>query len=161
RPRLHHRAGAGAGGRDRAGHPDVAGLVRRRQRPGAGQRSRRAPAAARHPRHGLQRPTLPKEPAMNAIRRGVSSAVVQAFLVVIGLVWMTRLAGLFPSSTRCAADTGKGGSWAGFTAAGQSSFDNSTALLKNSAITQALWNTVLILAPTTVVVVVVAALAGY
>ena len=31
---------------------------------------------------------------MNAVRRGLGNAVVQAFLVVVGLVWLTPLAGL-------------------------------------------------------------------
>ncbi len=98
---------------------------------------------------------------MNVIRRGLGNAVVQAFLVVIGLVWMTPLAGLFLSSLRSAEDTAKGGWWTVFTSPGQLSFDNYSALLGNSGITQAFWNTVLISVPTTVLVVVVAALAGY
>ncbi|BFO20531.1 hypothetical protein SHKM778_69190 [Streptomyces sp. KM77-8] len=48
-----------------------------------------------------------------------------------------------------------------FTSPGELSFDNYSALLGNSGITQAFWNTVLISVPTTVLVVVVAALAGY
>ncbi len=36
RPRLHHRARTRAGGRDRPRHPDVAGVLRRRQQPGLG-----------------------------------------------------------------------------------------------------------------------------
>ena len=35
---------------------------------------------------------------MNAVRRGLGNGFVQAFLVVIGLVWLTPLAGLFLSS---------------------------------------------------------------
>ena len=81
---------------------------------------------------------------MNVIRRGLGNAVVQAFLVVIGLVWMTPLAGLFLSSLRSAEDTAKGGWWTVFTSPGQLSFDNYSALLENSGITQAFWNTVLI-----------------
>ncbi|MEU1261935.1 carbohydrate ABC transporter permease [Streptomyces cellulosae] len=98
---------------------------------------------------------------MNVIRRGLGNAVVQAFLVVVGLVWMTPLAGLFLSSLRSAEDTAKGGWWTVFSSPGQLSFDNYSALLENSGITQAFWNTVLISVPTTVLVVVVAALAGY
>src|SRR5690606_17257545 len=149
------------GGRDRARHPDVAGVVRRWQQPGPRQRPRRAAAAPGDPGHGLQRPPFPKESAMKTIRRGLSSAMVQAFLVVIGLVWMTPLAGLFLSSLRSAEDTAKGGWWTVFTAPGQLSFDNYSALLDNSGMTQAFWNTVLISVPATVLVVVIAALAGY
>ncbi|KOV95934.1 MULTISPECIES: carbohydrate ABC transporter permease [unclassified Streptomyces] len=98
---------------------------------------------------------------MNAIRRGLGSGLVQAFLVVIGLVWLTPLAGLFVSSLRSAQDTAKGGWWTALAAPGRLSFDNYSALLKNSGMTQAFWNTVLISVPATTLVVVIAALAGY
>ncbi|WP_030191743.1 carbohydrate ABC transporter permease [Streptomyces violaceorubidus] len=98
---------------------------------------------------------------MNAIRRGLGNGAVQAFLVVTGLVWLTPLAGLLISSLRSSQDTAKGGWWTVFASPSQISFDNYTALLKNSGMTQALWNTVLISVPTTFLVVVVAALAAY
>ncbi|MEV7004827.1 carbohydrate ABC transporter permease, partial [Streptomyces sp. NPDC093982] len=98
---------------------------------------------------------------MNAVRRGLGNGLVQAFLVVIGLVWLTPLAGLFMSSMRSAEDTAKGGWWTVFTSPGQLSFDNYSALLGNAGITQAFWNTVLISVPATLLVVVLAALAGY
>ncbi|MFD7876612.1 carbohydrate ABC transporter permease [Streptomyces sp. NPDC059766] len=98
---------------------------------------------------------------MNAIRRGLGNSLVQAFLVVTGLVWLTPLAGLLASSLRSAQDTAKGGWWTVFSSPGQLSFDNYTALLKNSGMTQSLWNTVLISVPATFLVVVIAALAGY
>jgi len=45
-----------------------------------------------------------------------------------------------------------------FTSPGQLSFDNYSALLKNSGMTQAFWNTVLISVPATVLVVVATAI---
>ncbi|MFE4553172.1 carbohydrate ABC transporter permease, partial [Streptomyces sp. NPDC056785] len=98
---------------------------------------------------------------MNAIRRGLGNSLVQVFLVVTGLVWLTPLAGLLVSSLRSAQDTAKGGWWTALSSPGQLSFDNYTALLKNSGMTQSLWNTVLISVPATFLVVVIAALAGY
>ncbi|MFB7338218.1 carbohydrate ABC transporter permease [Streptomyces adustus] len=98
---------------------------------------------------------------MNAIRRGLGNSLVQAFLVVTGLVWFTPVAGLLVSSLRSAQDTAKGGWWTALSSPGQLSFDNYSALLKNSGMTQSLWNTVLISVPTTFLVVVIAALAGY
>ncbi|MDT0440567.1 MULTISPECIES: carbohydrate ABC transporter permease [Streptomyces] len=98
---------------------------------------------------------------MTAVRRGLSSGLVQAFLVLIGLIWLTPLGGLFLSSMRSAEDSAKGGWWTALLAPGQLSFDNYAALLENSGMTQAFWNTVLISVPTTVLVVVLAALAGY
>ncbi|WP_406841692.1 carbohydrate ABC transporter permease (plasmid) [Streptomyces sp. AHU1] len=98
---------------------------------------------------------------MNVIRRGLSNGLVQAFLVVTGLVWLTPLAGLLVSSLRSAQDQATGGWWTVFSSPGQLSFDNYTALLKNAGMTQSLWNTVLISVPATFLVVVIAALAGY
>jgi alpha-glucoside transport system permease protein len=98
---------------------------------------------------------------MSAIRRWLGNGLVQAFLVVTGLVWLTPLAGLLLSSLRSAQDTAKGGWWTVFSTPGQLSFDNYTALLKNAGITQSLWNTVLISVPATFLVVIIAALAGY
>ncbi|MEU9381525.1 carbohydrate ABC transporter permease [Streptomyces sp. NPDC048279] len=98
---------------------------------------------------------------MNAIRRGLGNSLVQAFLVVTGLVWLTPLAGLLVSSLRSAQDTAKGGWWTALASPGQLSVDNYTALLKNSGMMQSLWNTVLISVPATFLVVVIAALAGY
>ncbi|GGQ98635.1 carbohydrate ABC transporter permease [Streptomyces flaveolus] len=98
---------------------------------------------------------------MTAVRRLMGKGLVQGFLVLVGLVWLTPLAGLFLSSLRSSQDSAKGGWWTAISSPGQLSFDNYSALLENSGMTQALWNTVLISVPTTVLVVVVAALAGY
>lgn len=98
---------------------------------------------------------------MTAVRRLLSSGLVQAFLVLVGLVWLTPLAGLFLSSLRSSEDTAKGGWWTALADPQQLSFDNYSALLRNTGMTRALWNTVLISVPTTVLVVVVASLAGY
>ncbi|MDT0566122.1 carbohydrate ABC transporter permease [Streptomyces sp. DSM 3412] len=98
---------------------------------------------------------------VTALRRALGNSLVQAFLVVVGLIWLTPLAGLLLSSLRSTEDTATGGWWTALTSPGQLSLDNYSALLGNSGITQAFWNTVLISVPTTVLVVVIAALAGY
>ncbi|WNZ06708.1 carbohydrate ABC transporter permease [Streptomyces sp. 11x1] len=98
---------------------------------------------------------------VTALRRALGNSLVQAFLVVVGLIWLTPLAGLLLSSLRSTEDTARGGWWTALTSPGQLSFDNYSALLGNAGITQAFWNTVLISVPTTVLVVVIAALAGY
>ncbi|MFF8883555.1 carbohydrate ABC transporter permease [Streptomyces flaveolus] len=98
---------------------------------------------------------------MTAVRRSLSNGLAQAFLVFIGLIWLTPLAGLLLSSLRTPEDTARGGWWTAFAHPGRLSVDNYAALLKNSGMTQAFWNTVLISVPTTVLVVVIAALAGY
>ncbi|MEV3988313.1 carbohydrate ABC transporter permease [Streptomyces sp. NPDC049837] len=103
----------------------------------------------------------PVRPPGGRLRRWLSSGLVQAFLVVVGLVWITPVAGLLLSSLRSANDNAASGWWTALTSPAQLSFDNYTALLGNAGITRAFWNTVLISVPTTVLVVVVAALAGY
>ncbi|MEU3519910.1 carbohydrate ABC transporter permease [Streptomyces sp. NPDC006654] len=98
---------------------------------------------------------------MTAVRRYLSSGLVQAFLVLVGLIWLTPLAGLFVSSLRSSEDAARGGWWTALTSPGQLSVGNYTSLLQNAGMTRAFWNTVLISVPTTLLVVVIAALAGY
>ncbi|MFD7938837.1 carbohydrate ABC transporter permease [Streptomyces sp. NPDC059755] len=98
---------------------------------------------------------------LSVLRRGLGNSLVQAVLVVVGLLWLTPLAGLLVSSLRSAQDTAKGGWWTAITSPGQLSFDNYTSLLGDAGMTQAFWNTVLISVPTTLLVVAIAALAGY
>ncbi|MFE7775088.1 carbohydrate ABC transporter permease [Streptomyces sp. NPDC057445] len=93
--------------------------------------------------------------------RWLGNTVVQAFLVVIGLVWITPLAGLLLSSLRSAQDNASSGWWTTLAGPGQLSFDNYSALLANAGMTRAFWNTVLISVPATALVIVIAALAGY
>ncbi|MEV0928818.1 carbohydrate ABC transporter permease [Streptomyces spongiicola] len=93
--------------------------------------------------------------------RWLGNGAVQALLVVVGLVWITPLAGLLLSSLRSAQDNAGSGWWTALAGPGQLSFDNYTELLGNAGITQAFWNTVLISVPTTALVIVLAALAGY
>ncbi|KAA6220124.1 carbohydrate ABC transporter permease [Streptomyces filamentosus] len=89
------------------------------------------------------------------------SSAVQALLVLVALVWITPLAGLLLSSLRSERDNAAGGWWTSFADPAQLSFDNYRALLADSGLVQAFWNTVLIAVPATVLVVGVAALAGY
>lgn len=91
----------------------------------------------------------------------LSSGVVQAALIVVGLIWITPLAGLFLSSLRSERDNAGSGWWTALTGPRQLSLDNYTALLADTGITQAFWNTVLISVPATTLVVVLAALAAY
>ncbi|WP_203666428.1 carbohydrate ABC transporter permease [Streptomyces parvus] len=106
-------------------------------------------------------PAPPRRSSVNRLNRVLGNTLVQAFLVVVGFVWITPLAGLLLSSLRSAEDNASSGWWTTLTSPRQLSFDNYASLLGNSEITQAFWNTVLISVPTTVLVVVIAALAGY
>ncbi|GAA4929474.1 carbohydrate ABC transporter permease [Streptomyces coeruleoprunus] len=119
-------------------------------------------------RTGAQSP--PPPPSVRAPRRGdgsrrlrrwLGNGLVQAFLLLVGLIWITPVAGLLLSSLRSAKDSASSGWWTALTDPGQLSFANYAALLDNAGMTRAFWNTVLISVPTTVLVVVIAALAGY
>ncbi|MFE3323624.1 carbohydrate ABC transporter permease [Streptomyces sp. NPDC059176] len=95
------------------------------------------------------------------LSRWLGNGLVQAFLVVVGFVWITPLAGLLLSSLRSPEDNAGSGWWTALASPGQLSFDNYSSLLGNAGITRAFWNTVLISVPTTALVIVIAALAGY
>ncbi|MFD5734775.1 carbohydrate ABC transporter permease [Streptomyces sioyaensis] len=103
----------------------------------------------------------PRKRATAGPAKWLSRGAIQLFLLVIGLVWLTPAAGLFLSSLRTEEANAGSGWWTALTAPSQLSLDNYTTLLKDSGIVQAFWNTVLISVPTTLAVVVIAALAGY
>lgn len=86
---------------------------------------------------------------------------VQAALVVLALLWLVPTFGLFVASLRSAQDNAQSGWWKAFTDPAQLTLDNYRSLLDNPDMTGAFWNTVAITVPTTVLVVVVAALAAY
>ncbi|MFE6786658.1 carbohydrate ABC transporter permease [Streptomyces sp. NPDC057680] len=93
--------------------------------------------------------------------RWLGSTVAQTFLVLVALVWITPLAGLFLSSLRSEQDNASDGWWTSLVDPAQLSVDNYRALFEDSGLVSAFWNTVLISVPTTLLVVGIAALAGY
>ncbi|MEN8652221.1 carbohydrate ABC transporter permease [Streptomyces sp. 21So2-11] len=95
------------------------------------------------------------------LAKWLGNGLVQAVLIVVALVWITPLAGLLLSSMRAERDNASEGWWTALTDPGQLSLDNYLALFKDSGITQAFWNTVLISVPATALVVAIAALAAY
>lgn len=127
---------------------------------GPGTVERPRATAAPPPRPPAQSPAGPSR-RRRGLTRWLNSAAVQALLAVVALVWITPLAGLLLSSLRSERDNAAGGWWTALTDPAQLSLDNYTALLADSGITDAFWNTVLISVPTTALVVGIAALAGY
>ncbi|MFE3073343.1 carbohydrate ABC transporter permease [Streptomyces sp. NPDC059247] len=93
--------------------------------------------------------------------RWLGSSLIQLLLVLVALVWITPLAGLFLSSLRSERDNASDGWWTALADPTRLSIDNYRALFEDSGILQAFWNTVVISVPTTVLVVGIAALAGY
>ncbi|MFC9824914.1 carbohydrate ABC transporter permease [Streptomyces erythrochromogenes] len=107
------------------------------------------------------RASVPGRRRGGRISRLLGSSAVQGVLILVALVWITPLAGLLLSSMRSEQDNATDGWWTALADPSQLSLDNYTALLKDSGIGAAFWNTVLISVPTTVLVVAIAALAGY
>ncbi|MFF7215746.1 carbohydrate ABC transporter permease [Streptomyces sp. NPDC008238] len=95
---------------------------------------------------------------LGSVLRG---GLVQVLLTVVALVWLTPTVGLFVSSLRSSDENAGSGWWSALLHPGSLGFDNYSAILGDSGITQAFWNTVLISVPATAAVVVLAALAGY
>ncbi|WNO76500.1 carbohydrate ABC transporter permease [Streptomyces sp. AM8-1-1] len=122
---------------------------------------RPSPPPAKTPAPEPTRAAAPRRRSIGRLTGLLGNGVVQAILIVVALVWITPLAGLFLSSMRSDGDNAAKGWWTALTDPGQLSLDNYTALFADSGITQAFWNTVLISVPTTALVVIIAALAGY
>jgi alpha-glucoside transport system permease protein len=103
-----------------------------------------------------------------APQRGVISRVVdrlggglvQFVLIVLALFWLLPTLGLLVVSLRGDEDNTSSGWWTFFTKPAQITFDNYTNLLA-SGFTSSFWNTVAITVPATVLVIGIAAMAGY
>lgn len=100
--------------------------------------------------------TLPRR-----ILRVLSSSVVNVVLLIVAVFWLVPSIGLFLTSLRSTGDNSSSGWWTVFTAPAQLTLDNYANLLSNPTITGSFWNTVIIAVPSTVLVVLIGALAAY
>lgn len=91
----------------------------------------------------------------------VSKGAVQAVLLVVGVAWLVPTVGLAVSSLRSGADASRSGWWEAVSAPSQLTLNSYNKLLDDPRMVEALWNTMLITVPATVLVVVIAALAAY
>src|SRR5699024_2273370 len=143
---------------------DVAGLLRRRQRPGAGVRAGH-PAA--HPGAALDDPEHPPVPPGAAAMTGsrvvgfFSHGLVHLVLIVVALFWLVPSLGLLLLSLRSSGDNAASGWWMVFARPAQLTLENYRHLLANPTITGSLWNTIVIAVPATVAVVGIGSMAGY
>lgn len=87
--------------------------------------------------------------------------VVNVFLLIVAVFWLVPSVGLFIASLRDVGDNTSSGWWTVFTAPAQLTLENYQNLLNNSTITSSLWNTVVIVVPTTFLVILIASLAAY
>ncbi|WP_127783340.1 carbohydrate ABC transporter permease [Rhodococcus sp. X156] len=91
----------------------------------------------------------------------LTSGTATIVLVVIALVWLLPTFGLLVQSVRNKEFYSSGGWWQALLHPAQLTADNYSALLSTSAITDSFLNTVKITVPSTLLVVLIGALAGY
>ena len=91
----------------------------------------------------------------------LAGGATRAVVLLIGLFWLLPTLGLLVSSLRGPVDIQQSGWWQVFTRPAQLTLHNYAELLSNDAITRSLLNTVLITVPATLLVVLIASLAGY
>jgi alpha-glucoside transport system permease protein len=109
------------------------------------------------------------DPHAVAGRRSVASRVVvrlggpvvRIALTVVALFWLLPVLGLLVASLRPEEGNAGTGWWTVFTAPAQLTLDNYRELLADGVMLGSLWNTALIAVPSTVLVVVLGALAAY
>lgn len=103
----------------------------------------------------------PRDTVAARILRALARTPLQILLVVIGLLWLVPTVGLFITSILPGTETAAAGWWKIFAHPSLATFSNYSALFNNAGLTGALKTTAIIAVGNTVLVVVVAALAGY
>ena len=109
-------------------------------------------------------PTKPKasrESLGTKINRVLSKSTVNIVLLIIAAMWLLPTTGLFFQSVRSMQDNSQTGWWTIFNNFEQWTWENYRNLLENDSMMNSLWNTVLIVAPSTLLVVFIGAMAGY
>jgi alpha-glucoside transport system permease protein len=103
----------------------------------------------------------PRRSLASKITSRVGGGLVQVLLLVIAVVWLIPTLGLFVASLRSQQDDNSTGWWHVFTKPSQLTFKAYSDLLAKPDFVASFWNTVLIAVPATLLVVAIAALAGY
>jgi alpha-glucoside transport system permease protein len=103
----------------------------------------------------------PGPPLATRLARRLGGAASQVVVLAVTAVWLFPTLGLAVASLRTSADNSATGWWTALARPGQLTLENYLALLGNQTILRSLWNTLLITVPSTVLVVVIGAFAGY
>jgi len=103
----------------------------------------------------------PKKTVAQRILVVFSSSIVNIVLLIVAVFWLVPTVGLFITSLRTAGDIAATGWWTVFTAPAQLTVENYTNLLSNTTITGSFLNTIVIAVPTTILVVMIGAIAAY
>jgi alpha-glucoside transport system permease protein len=114
----------------------------------------------------VEQPTIgvegaPRRGLASRIVNRLGSGVVLVVLLVIGVIWLVPTFGLLVASLRPESDNVSSGWWTVFTDPSQLTFQNYKNLFDNNTIVDAFFNTIYITVPATLLVVLVASLAGY
>jgi alpha-glucoside transport system permease protein len=112
-----------------------------------------APETVRLPAH--------RETVAAKILRGLGKLPLQIILAVIALLWLVPTIGLFITSILPASQIATAGWWKIFAHPSLATFSNYSALFHNAGLTEAMKTTAYIAVGNTLLVVIVAALAGY
>ncbi|MBK0418128.1 carbohydrate ABC transporter permease [Leucobacter sp. CSA1] len=107
--------------------------------------------------------TLVKPPRTVAQRilGALGTGIVNVVLLVVAIFWLVPTVGLFLTSLRSSGDNASSGWWTVFTTPAELTIENYANLLSNPTITGSFWNTIVIAVPTTLLVVIIGALAAY
>jgi alpha-glucoside transport system permease protein len=103
----------------------------------------------------------PRGSAAARIGRFAAKAPMQILIAAIGLLWLVPTLGLFLTSILPAADFTTKGWWQIFSKPSEATFHNYRMVFHNHAIMHSLWTTIEIAVGNTLLVVILAALAGY
>lgn len=103
----------------------------------------------------------PKSRWAARLSQRLSSGVLQAVALLIGVFWLIPTLGLFVSSFRSADNISSSGWWSVFSKPAQLTLSDYSSLFHDQGMVQALINSVLITVPATVLVVVIAAFAAH
>ncbi|MFI6340607.1 carbohydrate ABC transporter permease [Streptomyces sp. NPDC050535] len=90
-----------------------------------------------------------------------AGGALRVFLLLVALFWLVPAFGLLVSSFRDPTDIAASGWWKVFSSPAQLTAKSYQSLLENGDVTSALFNTVYITVPATLLVVVIGAMAGY
>jgi alpha-glucoside transport system permease protein len=103
----------------------------------------------------------PKRGVAGRILDVLGSGLVNLVLLLVAVFWLVPTVGLFIASLRDSTDNSQSGWWTVFTRPAQLTLDNYANLLGNPQFIGSFVNTIAIALPTTALVIVIGALAGY
>lgn len=110
---------------------------------------------------GTVPPGPPPPPLTRRLTRRLGEITARVLVLTTTLVWIFPTLGLAVASLRTSADNSATGWWTALARPRQLTVENYVALLSNETILRALWNTVLITAPSTLLVVVIGTFGAY